>query len=624
MSAHAQDEETDETDLSETVIDLGTIYVEDTLLESEELLDRPTSFATVLDPQELSKRAITLSEALDAVPGVTVRTFGGLGALSTISIRGAGSESVLVLLDGVPLNPTGGMVDLSDIPLSSLERIEIIRGGEGSSLGAGAVGGVVRLISLSPGEEDQATQSGHLTFGSFGTATAGFTWTRPRELFHAEFDSSQGDFSFLNDNGTAFDNSDDFPDTRDNNDYAAFETRFSRAWDLADNRTLNLSGEWFRADKGIPGITTFPTSRASQDDRRLFLRAGYDDTTVGDGSIAASIAWLRQDRDFADPLGEATGVPLDTSWSHDRLDFRAEWTGTGWSENDILSSGANFVNEKVDSSVYGNENRDTLAAWVRDEWYIPDGPVITGAMRCDAIDGDTTFSPRGGIRLPLSDNTSIRANLGLDFRPPGFEELYRNEGLVVGNPDLAPERTLNFDFGLTHTSERLRLEAVYFNLQTRDLIDYLLISGFRWKPYNIGRARSSGIELSADIALDRNWALRLNYTRTRAIDTSGDPLRNGNPLVGIPSSDFLGELRWRESDSEAWINWQRHGASPLTPSGTRFLPGCQSTGLGVGYTLAPDTTLSLEMKNIFDEGLFDVRGFPLPGRSLFLTLRGEW
>ena len=371
-------------------------------------------------------------------------------------------------------------------------------------------------------------------------------------------------------------------------------------------------------------MTTFPTSEASQNDRRVFLHAACEDESFSDGSLSFELAWLRQDRDFSDPLGEATGVPLDTSWQHDRWDISTEWTGTGWSQSDILTFGATWANESSDSSEYGSESRDTIALRISDEWYAPGGAILVGGLRWDSIDGDSTFSPRGGIRYPLSDSVSARANLGMDFRPPGFEELYRNEGLVVGNPDLVPERTLNFDFGLTHTSEQLRLEAVYFNLQTRDLIDYLLISGFRWMPHNIGRARSSGFELSADCVISPEWTLRANYTRTRAIDTSGDPLRQGKPLVGIPSSDIFAELKWRSDPLEAWLNWQRRGPSPLTPSGSRLLPSYESASLGFGYSFDSDTSLNLEIKNLFDSHLTDVRGFPLPGRSLFLTVRGEW
>ncbi len=622
-SAYAQDENTDEPN-EEDVLDLGTLYVEDTLPDAGEILDRPTAFATVLDPQELSRRSLTLSEALDSVPGVSIRSFGGLGSLSTISIRGMGSENVLILLDGIPLNPTGGSVDLSDIPLGSLERIEVLRGGEGAFTGGGAVGGVIRLTSLSADDDSGTTRSGRLSLGSFNTATGAFTWRAPGDLFHFEMAGSRGEFPFLNDNGTSFDTSDDFIDTRVNNEFSSVEARYGHSWKFDESRTFGISMEYFRAEKGIPGITTFPSPNASQTDNRVFLHALYSDPAYQDGKLNMSIAWLRQGRHFADEFGESTGVPLFTSWIHNRIEPKIEWTGIGFGDDDVLTVGTSFALETLDAGEYDNPSRDTLSAWVRDEWYYQSGAVLAGGFRNDLVDGDNTISPRAGLKYPFDDNLTARTNFGLDFRPPSFEELYRNEGMVIGNPDLVPERTLNFDIGLTHTSEKFRIEAVYFNIQTKDLIDYLLISGFRWKPYNIGRARSSGFEMSIDWILDEDWELRGNYTRTRAIDTSGDPTRQGMPLVGQPSSDLFAELRWNPDPWEIFINWERRGSSPITPSGTRFLQSNNSAGLGLGYNFSEGESLLFEVKNLFDYDLTDVRGFPLPGRSYFLTLKGEW
>jgi outer membrane receptor protein involved in Fe transport len=195
---------------------------------------------------------------------------------------------------------------------------------------------------------------------------------------------------------------------------------------------------------------------------------------------------------------------------------------------------------------------------------------------------------------------------------------------VVGNPDLAPERSLSFDLGLTHTSRDIHFEAVYFNIQTRDLIDYLLISGFRWKPYNIGRSRSSGFELSFDWAVAPQLSVRGNFTRTRALDTSGDPSRRGKPLVGQPSSDLFAEIRWSSDPWTVFLNWECQGPSPITPSGTRWLPADNTAGLGLGYTLQKGSSIVVEARNLFDRSLMDVRGFPLPGRSFFITWTGLW
>ena len=609
---------------SNDIIDLGVIYIEGTYLETDEIIDRPTAFATVLDPQELSRRSITLPEVLDSVPGVSVRSFGGLGALSTISIRGLGSENVLVTLDGVPLNPAGGSVDLSDIPLDSLERIEIIRGGEGAFHGGGAVGGIVRLTSLSIDERDGTQITGRISTGSFGTIISGFTWRDSNDLFHFELAGSRGDFDFLNDNGTFFDTGDDFTDTRVNNEFTAIETRYGHTWNLGDRRTLGISTEWYRSRKGIPGITTFPSRHASQADTRTFFQTTYFDPGFGDWNMDATFAWLRQSRHFLDEFGESTGVPLATSWIHNRYESTAKLTGAGFAGSDILTCGFSIAQESVDGTEYENSSRGTFAAWVRDEFYLPSNGVISGAVRCDRVDGDTILSPEIGLKYPISDSWTARTNFGLDFRSPSFEELYRNEGFVIGNPDLVNERTLGFDIGITHTENRIRFEAVYFNLQTRDLIDYLLISGFRWKPFNIGRVRSSGFEFSTDWVINRELELRASYTRTRAVDISGDPTHAGMPLVGQPSSEIFTELRWHRNNWEAFCNWERRGVIPVTPSGTRFLAPDESMGIGLGYDFNSGTSLMFEIKNLLDNHLTDVRGFPLPGRAYFLTVKGEF
>ncbi|MCX6647596.1 MAG: TonB-dependent receptor [bacterium] len=606
---------------SDDIIDLGVIYVEESYFESDEIIDSPTSFAIVLDPQELSRQSITLSDALDSLPGVSIRSFGGLGSLSTISIRGAGSENVLVLLDGVPLNPTGGSVDISDIPLDSLERIEIIRGGEGAIYGGGAVGGIIKLTSKSI--FDDANFSARLTAGSFDTLTTGLTWRENNNVLHFDFAGSSGNFSFHNDNGTVFDQSDDFPDTRENNEFASFDFRFGHLWELPDSRLVNFSVEWFRDRKGIPGITTLPSPHASQSNTRTYMQGTYSDADFHNGNLSLVVSWLRQSRNFVDEFGESTGVPIYSSQNHNRYESRAEWSGPGFTTSDILTTGATIFRETLDTEL-NNPSRNTFALWLRDELYMHSGGVISGAVRYDNVGGDSILSPEIGIKYPISSTWTVQSNFGLDFRSPSFEELYRNEGFVIGNPDLSNERTLSFDLGLVHTVNDLRLEAVYFNNQTKDLIDYLLISGFRWKPFNIGRMRSSGLEFSMDWLIANDLELRGNYTRTRAIDTSGDSSRSGMPIVGQPSSDIFTELRWKPDPWEVFINWERQGSSPVTSSGSKFLPPTESAGFGLGYNFDNGVSMMFEMKNLFDSDIYDVRGFPLPGRSYFLTINGEY
>ena len=95
----------------------------------------------------------TVADALALVNGVAISDYGTAGGVKTISIRGLSAANVTILLDGYPLNdPEDGLVDLSLLPLSSVDRIELVSGGASSFYGGNASGGVVNIITRKAGE----------------------------------------------------------------------------------------------------------------------------------------------------------------------------------------------------------------------------------------------------------------------------------------------------------------------------------------------------------------------------------------------------------------------------------------------------------------------------------------
>ena len=109
----------------------------------------PTASATVVEAERFAGELKSVAELAATAPGVAIRSSGGLGQLTTISIRGSSSGGVRVLLDGIPLDTAaGGGVDLSTIPLHWVDRVEVVRGAEGAYFGAGALGGAVNVVTL--------------------------------------------------------------------------------------------------------------------------------------------------------------------------------------------------------------------------------------------------------------------------------------------------------------------------------------------------------------------------------------------------------------------------------------------------------------------------------------------
>jgi iron complex outermembrane receptor protein len=106
------------------------------------------------------------AELLTTAPGVTLQDSGGWGQSKSLVVRGASSTGTLVLLDGIPLNGAGGIADVSRVPLAIAERFEVLRGGAGARYGSGGLGGVVNVVTRSPGRHLRV--AGEATYGSWG------------------------------------------------------------------------------------------------------------------------------------------------------------------------------------------------------------------------------------------------------------------------------------------------------------------------------------------------------------------------------------------------------------------------------------------------------------------------
>ena len=105
---------------------------------------------TVVTRDEIDRwQAKSLTDVMRRLPGVDVAQSGGLGQQSSLFIRGTESRHVLILIDGIRLNQAGitGSSDLSQIPLSLVQRIEYIRGARSAVYGSDAIGGVVNIIT---------------------------------------------------------------------------------------------------------------------------------------------------------------------------------------------------------------------------------------------------------------------------------------------------------------------------------------------------------------------------------------------------------------------------------------------------------------------------------------------
>jgi outer membrane cobalamin receptor len=533
-------------------------------------------------------------------------------------MRGAGANQCLILLDGQRLNsPAGGGVDLSKIPLSQVERIDIIRGSDSALFGESAMGGIVNIVTKDPSGKPAADAS--LTYGSYETWDGSVNGSSPLGKYfgitaNVGGRKSDSDFKYINNNGTEYDEADDFEDVRRNNAYEEFSC-LGKVNFKTDMFSAALSGAGSSSDKQIPGIITNPTPNAWQNFifNSFNLDAGMNAGKL-DVNLNAGRVW--QHDKYRDPDAPLFSDTLTTTW-------QGNLTAAYPLGPVRIRPGISYLDENMDDNQAGEHDRTTGSGFLGAE-YSPWQFDLSASLRYDdpsSYQGKWLY--RLGAVWNATDYLKVKANLGTGYRIPSFYELYYNHEYIVGNPDLVPESSLSFDIGPVLELEKLSISLDYFDQRYTDQIIYVLQSGLYYKPYNDSRSKAQGIELSISYMPFEWCTLSGNYTYNRAVDTSGDPNRDGCQIPGQPrnianvQADF--NFMIRQIGFGAWASYNYTEGNFVTWANTKKLPDRNIYNAGIKAGPYKHLSLSAEVKNLTDEKAVDLRGFPLEGRAYYAT-----
>ncbi len=654
--AYAADEEPDPTPSKpddDGVYFVPPLFVRTTRGSRELREDRAAAGAVVL-PEDFGDAGDTMAEVLDRAAGVRVTRLGGPAAFSTLSIRGSTADQVMVVLDGVPLNTAGGgPFDLSRLPLGQLGRIEIYRGASPLTLGSSAIGGVLSINTRATRERELSVSAGG---GSFGAREARVYYAEPFATWEfgigLDYTGWEGDFPYLNDQGTRFFPDDDHVERRRNNDFNQINMLGTARARIGEHWTLSFTEWLFWRRQGVPGLGQFQTREASYetlDSLTALLADGRDLAGQVDWRIQGAFHYTRSS--FLDPLSEiglANGDGGDRTLAPS-LSSSAVWRPLPWWD---LTSALSYRYEHLTPSAQrpaaAESDRHTLTAGLESGFYIdalnllilPSGRLqwfasrlTTPPLEADAAGpiadaSESQWSWRAALVFTGIKDTKVTVSGGRAVRLPSLFELFGNSGRVLGNPALRAEAAYNVDCGIIYDSSmlpdpyRLRLELFGFYSDVTDLIQFVQNAQGTARSENLDHARMVGIEAGLRADLFGHLRLQGNYTWLRTRNAGEIAARKSRRLPLRPAGQwyaraegYLSEIPWI-ADLAAfleaeWVAGNFLDNANLVAVGSRFF---LNTGLSVKLDFL-ETRVSFTARNLTNERTADLVGYPLPGRS---------
>jgi len=539
----------------------------------EQSINDVLASVNVIDRAEIEASNVRdLPTLLSKQVGFQVNPNGGFGQNTGVSLRGTGSGDTLILIDGVRTgSATLGQKALSNVPLNSIERIEIIKGSRAAIYGSDALAGVINIITR---ESDNLSVSA--TFGSdayqnyqvAGSVKSGDVTT----AFNAGFEKTDG-FDALQ--GVAPDE-----DGYENKNLG-FKVNYTDAH-YGDFKVLGQYSEGF-ADYDSSFSPATSTVEVG-DFKNYQLAAGWSKNYANQThSIDIALATDDSDNTFVDFF---TGEPATSTFITKRTQI--DYNGQYQLSNEFnISGGINWYNDDVShsSEVFVEDNRDVLAVFVG-AYYDADKILANLTVRQDddeQFGDETTYTAAAGYRL--SEDATFRISQSTGFKAPTFNDLYFPN---FGNPDLQPEKSTNRELGLNVDFDIAQIDVAIFRNDIEDKIDY----DANFALANINEARYEGFEFSLSqqiFGFDSN----LNFAYL-----SAENRETGAELRNVAKRTFNWEVAKQFGAFDASLDMQyrsdREGVVARLGSYTLW-------NLAGNYQVNEHIELSLRVENLFDK-----------------------
>ncbi|MCT7485474.1 TonB-dependent receptor [Aliarcobacter cryaerophilus] len=611
----------------------------------QNIKDAPATIS-VITAEELEKKSYSdVTDALKNVPGVNIV---GSGSKKTISIRGMGSAYTLFLIDGKPAQGAdayairGGYPETQVNympPLEAIERIEIIRGPASSLYGSDAMGGVINIITKK--HSDKATASIRTEYIKGASSNIVNNSTSNTSMF-VNVPLIEKTLSFQLDAGLM---------DQKEKDNAGYTTQL-----------LGADPDFERKNVGTKLIFT--------PDEHNTISAGYSynlqestnnpGKSMSEGTLNAMGVFTP--RTVSNTKFERTNINVDHQLKYDKFALNSyvsrdkdksisqnnefetitgNTQGTYFFDNNSLSIGLNYKEEKI--STAGTHNAGGLskeseryqwALFAEDTWQATDDLALTISGRYDENEVfGNNFSPKAYAVYSLTDNLNLKGGVTSGYKAPSLRQSdpsYAEAsmgGAMIGNADLKPEKSVNYEAGIAYDNPDIGLAASLMLFQTdfknkiqRDQNNKLpgstLPGDFTWNGntfpnggtagyttyYNVDEAESKGVEITTEYDILENLKYRQSYTFNDTEITKGS--RKGEAFTDSPKHMFNAGLDWDvTSKLLLWTQVNYNGETGGSPAGQQGSLGLKKKP----YTLVDlGGVYNFDKKLQFSAGVYNI------------------
>ena len=612
-----------------------------------------TSAATCVSFDVSSERDLTyrnvgtVDQALECMNGLQVFRSHSV-ATNSVSIRGSSDvlgggvgNRVLLLMDGRPaLIPASSGQAWSLLPLGAVARVEVVKGAFSALYGSNAMGGVINLITRSPGAPAQTTL----------TTRAGFyeppaDWMEYRDgvstftgvdVLHSARHGVTGYLVSLSREA-----SDGFKECSDYTVYQAF-AKADHAVTSSTNATASGGFGWSRAaypHRWRSLVEPLKVKTDEVDDRQNKEWWNADvivrNTTNGHSMIEGAVYTYGSRSTTIQPASDERN-----SYTSQRVGARVLWQNT-FGERWTQSLGADGAVDGVnsDSVLYGDRTAYAFSAFSLTQVELPNKAQVELGVRYDnaGLPGsrrEHQINPKLGLAVPLGTTFTARASVGRAFRMPSIAERFLVREPAGGtefepNDSLRAEKMVSYELGITHElAPYLRFDVAGFINDYSDWIYWREIapapgsSAYRFQVANLLKVRMSGMDARARIRPAAGFEISLNYLYLLAKDRTAG--RSDNTLPYRPRHTLSGSVLFHHGDLHSSVTVRgRSSVEETVFAAYKYdTPGAFAvTDLHTDYDVRPWMNVALEVDNVFNVQYEEMARYRLPGRSYAFVLK---